>query len=277
MSNGYSGDRRKFKSQSNESANPIKPQCGDANVHNEFKDKTSKQSSRNDIIVIESHSINHISTLTVFKGHQGNNQTHKPHKKNRSSTNMKSECFLSNNRQCELVPVYVHDTNPQESFPPVEKQQPGQRTNQTLDKPEGGYCGRSQSPKTTFEIANGIKEMSNQSPDTQLITSSDQPKPELCIYEEIQFSSSRSGDVDENQKNQTSGDETQPSNLTENESGPSRTEGNGENSMKSQPGSDVTCKRGEKQNIYSSLIKSSVINHHVQDCRPRITVVSTSL
>ncbi len=268
-------------------------------MHNEFKDKTSQQSSRSDIIVIESHSINHISTLTVFKGHQGNNQTHKPHKKNRSSdrqkysvsTNVKSECFLSNNRQCELVPVYVHDANPQESFPPVEKQQPGQGTNQTLDKPEGGDCGRSQSPKTTFKIAqaNGIKEMSNQSPDTQLITSSDnhfkptsdQPKPEPCIYEEIQFSSPRSGDIDENQKNQTSGDETQPSNLTENESGPSRTEGNGENSMtnteKSQPGSDVTCKREEKLNIYSSLIKSSVLNHHVQDCRPRITVVSTSL
>lgn len=299
LSNGYSGDRRKCQSQSNESANPIKPQCGDANVHNEFKDKTSQQSSRNDIIVIESHSINHISTLTVFKGHQGNNQTHKPHKKNRSSdrqkysvsTNVKSECFLSNNRQCELVPVYVHDANPQESFPPVEKQQLGQGTNQTLDKPEGGDCGRSQSPKTTFKIAqaNGIKEMSNQSPDTQLITSSDnhfkptsdQPKPEPCIYEEIQFSSPRSGDVDENQKNQTSGDETQPSNLTENKSGPSRAEGNGENSMtnteKSQPGSDVTCRRGEKQNIYSSLIKSSVLNHHVQDCRPRITVVSTSL
>ncbi|XP_058622153.1 pleckstrin homology domain-containing family A member 4 [Onychostoma macrolepis] len=299
LSNGYSGDRRKFKSHSNESANPIKPQCGDAKVHNEFKDKTSQQSSRNDIIVIESHSINHISTLTVFKGHQGNNQMHKPHKKNRSSdrqkysvsTNVKSECFLSNNRQCELVPVYVHDANPQESFPPVENQQPGQGTNQTLDKPEGGDCGRSQSPKTTFEMAqaNGIKEMPNQSPDAQPITStdnqltptSDQSKPEPCIYEEIQFSSPRSADVEENQKNQTSGDETQPSNLTENKPGPSRTESNGEystkNTEKSQPGSDVTCKSGKKQKVYSSLIKSSVINHHVQDCRPRITVVSTSL
>ncbi len=45
----------------------MKPQCGDAHVLNELKDKTSQQSSRNDIIVIESHSINHISTLTVFK------------------------------------------------------------------------------------------------------------------------------------------------------------------------------------------------------------------
>lgn len=298
LSNGYNGDGRKFKSQSNESANPVKTQCGDAKVHNEFKDKTSQQSSRNDIIVIESHSINHISTLTVFKGHQGYNQTHKPHKKNRSSdrqkysvsTNVKSECFLSNNRPCELVHD-VHDANPQESFPPVENQQPGQGTNQTLDKPERGDCVRSQSPKTTFEIAqaNGIKEMSNQSPDTQLITSSDnhlkptsdQSKPEPCIYEEIQFSSPRSGDVEENQKNQTSGDESQPSNFTIRESGSSRTEGNGENSTKntekSQPGSDVTCKRGKKQKVYSSLIKSSVINHHVQDCRPQITVVSTSL
>ncbi|KAL1248299.1 hypothetical protein QQF64_021617 [Cirrhinus molitorella] len=299
LSNGYNGDRRKFKSHSNESANPIKPQCGDAKVHNELKDKTSQQSSRNDIIVIESHSINHISTLTVFKGHQGNNQMHKPHKKNRSSerqkysvsTNVKSECFLSNNRQCELVPVYVQDAKPQESLPPVEIQQPSQGTNQTLDKPVGGDCGRSQSPKTTLEMpqANGIKEMPNQSPDAQPITSSDnhltptsdQSKPDLCIYEEIQFSSPTSADAEENQRNQTSGDETQPTNLTANESGPSRTEVNGEYSTKnteeSQPESDVMCKRGKRQKVYSSLMKSSVINHHVQDCRPRITVVSTSL
>ncbi|RXN21782.1 pleckstrin -like protein [Labeo rohita] len=299
LSNGYSGDRRKFKSHSNDSANPIKPQCGDAKVHNELKDKTSQQSSRNDIIVIESHSINHISTLTVFKGHQGNNPTHKPHKTNRSSerqkysvsANVKSECFLSNNRQCELVPVYVHDAKPEVSLPPVENQQPDLGTNQKLDKTMGEDCGRSQSPKTTFEMpqANGIKEMPKQSPDVQPITTSDnhltptsdQSKPELSIYEEIQFSSPRSADVEQNQRNQTSGDETQPSNLTANEPGPSRTEANGEhsteNTEKSQPGSDVTCKRGKKQKVYNSLMKSSVINHHVQDCRPRITVVSTSL
>ncbi|XP_016091985.1 pleckstrin homology domain-containing family A member 4 [Sinocyclocheilus grahami] len=292
LSNGYSGDRRKFKSHSTESANPIMPQYGDTNAHNELKDKTSQQSSCNDIIVIESHSINHISTLTVFKGHQENNQTHKPHKKNRSSdrqkysvTNVKSECFLSNNRQCELVPVYGHDTKPQESLPPVENQQLDQGTNQTLDIPEGGDCGWSQSPKTTLEMAkaNRKKEMPNQSPDTQPITSSDnqltptsdQSKPELCIYEEIQFSSS--ADVEEDQKNQTSADETRPVNK----SGPSHTEVNGEystkNTEKSQPGCDIMCKRGKKQNVYSSLMKSSVINHHVQDCRPRITVVSTSL
>ncbi|XP_073686392.1 pleckstrin homology domain-containing family A member 4 [Garra rufa] len=296
LSNSYSCDRRKFKSHSNESANPTKPQCGDAKVHNELKDKTSQQSSRNDIIVIESHSINHISTLTVFKGHQGNNQMHKPHKKNRSSerqkysvsANMKSECFLSNNRPCESVPVYVHDLKPEESLPPVETQQPDQENNQMLGKPVGGDCGRSQSPKT-FETAqtNGIKEMLNQLPDAQPITTSDnqltpsdQSKPELCIYEEIQFSPPRSTDAEENQKNQTSGDETQPSNLTVNESGPSHTEVNGEHTTKeekSPPESDVTCTRGKKQKVYSSLMKSSVINHHVQDCRPRITVVSTSL
>uniref|UniRef100_A0A8C1YSK1 Si:ch211-234p6.5 n=1 Tax=Cyprinus carpio TaxID=7962 RepID=A0A8C1YSK1_CYPCA len=299
LSNGYSGDRCKFKSHSNESANPIKSQCGDAKAHNEFKDKTSQQSSRNDIIVIESHSINHISTLTVFKGHQGNNQTHKPHKKNRSSdrqkcsvsANVKSECFLSNNRQCELVPVYIHDTKPHESQPPVDNQQSDQGANQTLDIPAGGDCGWSQSPKTTSKMAQAerIKEMPNPSPDTQPIASSDnqlaltsdQSKPELCIYEEIQFSSPRLADIEENQKNQTSGDETRPLNLAVNESGPSHTEVNGEystkNTEKSQAGSDVTCKRGKKQKVYSSLMKSSVINHHVQDCRPRITVVSTSL
>ncbi|XP_016095258.1 uncharacterized protein [Sinocyclocheilus grahami] len=301
LSNGHSGDRRKFKSHRNESVNPIMPQCADAKVHNEFKDKTSQQSSRNDIIVIESHSINHISTLTVFKGHQGNNQMHKSHKKNRSSdrqkysvsANVKSECFPSNNRQCELVPVCVHDAKPQESLLPVENQQPDQGTNQTPDKPVGGDCGRSQSPKTTFEMAHlcqayGIQEMPNQSPnaqpiitsDNQLTPTSDQSKPELCIYEEIQFSPPRSEDVEDNQKNQTSEDETQPSNLTVNESGPTHTEVNGEyrtkNTEKSQPGSDVTCKRG-KQKVYSSLMKSSVINHNVQDCRPRITVLSTSL
>ncbi|XP_043082493.1 uncharacterized protein si:ch211-234p6.5 isoform X2 [Puntigrus tetrazona] len=293
FSNGYSGDKRKFKSQSSESANLIKPQCGDAKAHNEFKDKTSQQSSRNDIIVIESHSINHISTLTVFKGHQGNNQTHKPHKKNRSSdrqkcsvsTNMKSECFLTSNRQSELVPVYVHDAKPLECIPPAENQQPGQGTNQTLDKPEEADCGRSHSPKTIYEMAqaHGIKETPNQLPDAQPITSSDnhltppsdQPKPELCIYEEIQFCSPRPADVEENQRKQTSGDETPT------EPGPSHTDANGERSLKnpekSQAGSDATCQREKKQNVYSSLIKSSVINHHVQDCRPRITVVSTSL
>ncbi|XP_026056415.1 pleckstrin homology domain-containing family A member 5-like isoform X2 [Carassius auratus] len=296
LSNGYSADKHKFKSHSNESANPIKPQRGDAKAHNEFNDKTSQQSSHNDIIVIESHSINHISTLTVFKGHQGNNQTHKPHKNNRSSdqqkysVNLKSECFLSNNRQCELVPVYVHDTKPQESLNPMEHQQPDQRANQTLHIPEGGDCGWSQSPKTTSEISQArIKEMPNQSPDTQPITSSDnhltpasdRSKPEICIYEEIQNSSPRSADIKENPKNQTSGDETRPLNLTVNESGPSHTEVNGEdgtkNTEKSPAGSDVTCKREKKQKVYSSLMTSSVINHHVQDCRPRITVVSTSL
>ncbi|KTG44525.1 hypothetical protein cypCar_00034569 [Cyprinus carpio] len=299
LSNGHSGDRRRFKSHSSESANPIMAQCGDAKVHNEFKDKTSQQSSRNDIIVIESHSINHISTLTVFKGHQGNNQMHKSLKKNRSSdrqkysvsANIKSECFPSNNRQCELVPVCVHDAKPQESLLPVENQQPGQGTNQTPNKLVGGDSGRSQSPKTMAHLcqAYGIQEMPNQSPDTQPITISDnqltptsaQSKPELCIYEEIQFSPPRSEDVEENQKNQTTGDETQPSNLTVNESGPTHTEVKGEyrtkNTEKSQPGSDVTCKRGKKLKVYSSLKKSSVINHKVQDCRPRITMLSTSL
>ncbi|XP_067233759.1 pleckstrin homology domain-containing family A member 5 [Chanodichthys erythropterus] len=305
LSNGYSSDRRKFKSRSREPANPIMPQSDDANVRNEIKDKTAQQSSCNDIIVIESHSINHISTLTVFKGHQGNNQTHKPHKKNRSSdrqklsvsANVKSECFLSNNRRCELVPVYVHDAKPQASITPLENKQPDQGTNQTLDKPVGGDCGRSQCPKTTFEMehigqTNGksctdLKEMPDQplnaQPTTtsvnQLTSNSDQSKPELCIYEEIQFCSPRSGDDGENQRDQTSGDETRPSNLTVNESRPSHTEVNGENSTKntSRTGSDVTCKRGKEQKVYSSVMKSSVINHHVQDCRPRITVVSTSL
>uniref|UniRef100_A0A8C1ZW33 Si:ch211-234p6.5 n=2 Tax=Cyprinus carpio TaxID=7962 RepID=A0A8C1ZW33_CYPCA len=299
LSNGHSGDRRRFKSHSSESANPIMPQCGDGKVHNEFKDKTSQQSSRNDIIVIESHSINHISTLTVFKGHQGNNQMHKSLKKNRSSdrqkysvsANMKSECFPSNNRQCELVPVCVHDPKPQESLLPVENQQQGQGTNQMPNKPVEGDSGRSQSPKTMAHLcqAYGIQEMPNQSPDTQPITISDnqltptsaQSKPELCIYEEIQFSPPRSENVEENQKNQTTGDEMQPSNLTVNESGPTHTEVKGEyrtkNTEKSQPGSDVTCKRGKKLKVYSSLKKSSVINHKVQDCRPRITMLSTSL
>ncbi|XP_077075451.1 pleckstrin homology domain-containing family A member 4 isoform X4 [Siphateles boraxobius] len=304
LSNGYSSDRRKFKSHNRESANPITPQCDDGNVHNEIKDKTAQKSSCNDIIVIESHSINHISTLTVFKGHQGNNQTHKPHKKNRSSdrqklsvsANVKSECFLSNNRRCDLVQVYVHDAKPQASLSLVENQQPNQGTNQTPDNPVRGDCGRSQSPTTTFEMAyigqtNGksctdLKEMPDQPPDAQPITTSDnqlmsnseQSKPELCIYEEIQFSSPRSGDADENQRDQTSGDESRPSNLTVNESGPSHTEVNGEYSTRtSRTGSDVTCKRGKEQKVYSSVMKSSVINHLVQDCRPRITVVSTSL
>lgn len=305
LSNGYGSDRRKFKSHSRESANSITPQSDDANVRHEIKDKTAQQSSCNDIIVIESHSINHISTLTVFKGHQGNNQTHKPHKKNRSSdrqklsvsANVKSECFLSNNRRCELVPVYVHEAKPQASITPVENKQPDQGTNQMLDKPVGGDCGRSQCPKTTFKMehigqTNGksctdLKEMPDQplnaqpttTSDNQLTSNSDQSKPELCIYEEIQFCSPRSGDDGENQRDQTSGDETRPSNLTVNESGPSHTEVNGENSTKntSRTGSDVTCKRGKEQKVYSSVMKSSVINHQVQDCRPRITVVSTSL
>ncbi|KAK7123360.1 hypothetical protein R3I93_021697 [Phoxinus phoxinus] len=304
LSNGFSSDRRKYKSHNSESANPITPQCDDANVHSKIKDKTAQQSSCNDIIVIESHSINHISTLTVFKGHQGNNQTHKPHKKNRSSdrqklsvsANVKSECFLSNNRRCELVPVYVHDAKPQASLSTEEHQQPNQGTNQTADKPVGGDCGRSQSPKTTFEMAymgqtNGksctdLKEIPDQPPDAQPITTSDnlltsnsdQSKPELCIYEEIQFISPRSGDADENHWDQTSGDESRPSNLTVNESGPSHAEVSGEYSTRtSRTGSDVTCKRGKEQKVYSSVMKSSVINHHVQDSRPRITVVSTSL
>lgn len=268
-------------------------------MHNEIKDKTAQQSSCNDIIVIESHSINHISTLTVFKGHQGNNQTHKPHKKNRNSdrqkllvsANVKSECFLSNNRRCELVPVYVHEVKPQASLSSVENQQPNQGTNQTPDKPVGGDCGRSQSPTTTFEMAyigqtNGKscteKEMPDPPPDAQPITTSDnqltsnsdQSKPELCIYEEIQFSSPRSGDADENQRDQSSGDE--PSNLTVNESGSSHTDGE-YSTRTNRTGSDVTCKRGKEQKVYSSVMKSSVINHLVQDCRPRITVVSTSL
>ncbi|XP_067290661.1 pleckstrin homology domain-containing family A member 5 isoform X2 [Pseudorasbora parva] len=297
LSNGYSSDRCKFKSHNRE-YNTITPQCDDAKVHSEIKDKTAQQSSSNDIIVIESHSINHISTLTVFKGHQGNKQTHKPHKKNRSSdrhkmsvsANVKSECFLSNNRRCEIVPVYVHGTA---SLSSVENQQSDQGTNHTPDKPVGGDCGRSQSPKTTYEMAhigqtNGksytdLKEMPDQPPDAQPITSdnqltssSDQSKPELCIYEEIQFNPPRSGEADENQRDRTSGDEL---NLTIKESRPSHTEVNGEYSTKnaSRTGSDVTCKSGKEQKVYSSVTKSSVINHHVQDCRPRITVVSTSL
>ncbi|XP_026114138.1 uncharacterized protein LOC113092661 isoform X2 [Carassius auratus] len=292
LSNGHSSDGCRYKSHRNESANPIMSQCVDAKVHNECKDKKSQQSSRNDIIVIESHSINHISTLTVFKGHQGNNQMHKSHKKNRQkysvSTNVKSECFPSNNRQCELVPVCVHDAKPQESLLPVENQQPEQGPNQMPDKPVGGDCGRSQSPKTMARLcqAYGIQEIPNQSSDTQPITTSDnqlkpksdQSKPEPYVYEEIQFSPPRS---EENQKNQTSGDETQPSNLTVNESGPTHTEVKREyrtkNTEKSQPGSDVSCNRGKKLKVYSSLKKSSVINHNVQDCRPRITMLSTSL
>ncbi|XP_039540440.1 uncharacterized protein si:ch211-234p6.5 isoform X2 [Pimephales promelas] len=303
LSNCYNSDRHKFKSHNRESANPITPQCDDTNVHSEIKNKTAQQSSCNDIIVIESHSINHISTLTVFKGHQGNNQTHKPQKKNRNSdrqklsvsANVKSEGFLSNNRRCELVPVYVHEAKPQASLSSVENQQQNQGTNQTPDKPVGGDSGRSQSP-TTFEMAsisqtNGksctdLKEMPDQPPDAQPITTSDnqltsnsdQSKPEPCIYEEIQFSSPRSGDADENQRDQTSGDESRPSNLTVNESGLSHTEVNGEYSTRtSRTGSDVTCRRGKEQKVYSSVMKSSVINHLIQDCRPRITVVSTSL
>lgn len=275
MNNGYSGERRKYKKHSKDS---IMPQCEDVNVSIESKNKTSQQSSCNDIIVIESHSINHISTLTVFKGHQGSSQTHKPHKKSSSdrkklavSTN---EGFLSNNRRCELVPVYVHDPKPQASIPSVENQQVEEGTNQTLDELVGGDCGCGQNPKTTLEKphilqANGIK-------DIQPITTSDnqqtdQSKPELCIYEEIQFST----DPDGNQRSQTNGDEKRPSNRTVNESGSSHAEVKEYNTTeKSQTGSDVMSKGGKEK---KSVMKSAVINHHVQDCRPRITVVSTSL
>ncbi|XP_056306791.1 uncharacterized protein si:ch211-234p6.5 isoform X2 [Danio aesculapii] len=270
--NGYSGERRKYKKHSKD---PIMPQCEDTK---ESKTKPSQQSSCNDIIVIESHSINHISTLTVFKGHQGRSQAHKPHKKSSSdrkklavSTN---ECFLSNNRRCELVPVYVHDPKPQASIPPVENQQAEEGTNQTQ---VGGDCGRSQSPKTALEKPHILQ--ANEIKDVQPITTSDnqptdQSKPELCIYEEIQFSPPSSGDADGNQKTQTNGDEKQQSNHMVNESGSSHVEVKEcSTTEKSQTGSDVS-KRGKEK---KSVMKSTVINHHVQDCRPRITVVSTSL
>ncbi|XP_051537952.1 uncharacterized protein si:ch211-234p6.5 isoform X2 [Myxocyprinus asiaticus] len=350
VSSGYRGDGCKSQNNSKLTVNSLMPQCDDARVHTELEDMSSHQSPSNDIIVIESHSINHISTLTVFKGHQGNNHTNKPQKKNRSSdrqkfsvsTNLKSECFLSNKQWCESVPVCVHDPKPQVSIPSVEHQQSDQECNQTLasqiienisssaqsnlsetvhptsvsQEPNVEDCVE----ETTFFMAklnqtNGkgsinLKEVGlpNQQPDTQtnqttttsdnqLMCASDQSKLEHRIYEEIQFSSPRSKDVNR-KRNTISGDEIQLSNLTVHDDlAPSHSlnykaasEVNGEYSTinteektcqevsKSRTGSDVTCKRGKGQKIYSSITKSSVVvNHHVQDCRPRITMVSTSL
>lgn len=255
MSNGYSP----------ESARPLTP-------HTKLKDVTS----RNDIIVIESHSINHISTLTVFKGHQGNNQSHKPQKKKRSSdgqkftANVKSECFLSNRRWREVVPVHR-----QKAFLiPLENQQSDQESNQNVENISNVHEGQ-----------NGVEEhnpeTSDQPQDTQSnqpITS-DQSKPDQCIYEEIQMISPASQDPNTHQNNHT-----QPSdddNAAAEDHGEYSTinteERTCQEGSKSETGSDVTCKPGKGQKVYSSVMKSSVVNHHVQDCRPRITVVSTSL
>ncbi|XP_051543563.1 uncharacterized protein LOC127434688 [Myxocyprinus asiaticus] len=345
LSNGYSGDRRKTESNSKRPVSPLMPQCDDARIHTELEDMTTQQSLSNDIIVIESHSINHISTLTVFKGHQGNKHTNNPQKKNRRSfdgqkisvsTNLKSECFLSNKQWCELVPVYAHDPKHQASIPSVEYQQSDQETNHTfasqlienisssghsnLAEPvhptsvskgsNGEDCVEGQSPETTFIMANlsqtkrkdsiNLNEISNQpnrpiaTSDNQLICTSDQSNLEQCIYEEIQFSSPRSKDANE-ERNTSSGDETRLSNLTiHDDLGPSRSlnhkaasDVNGEYSTintevkrcqevsKSRTGSDVMCKRGKGQKVYSSVMKSSVVNHHIQDCRPRITMEIT--
>ncbi|XP_051969367.1 uncharacterized protein si:ch211-234p6.5 isoform X3 [Xyrauchen texanus] len=346
MSNGYRGDSRKTQNNSKLPVNSVMPQSDDARVHTELEDVTSHQSPSNDIIVIESHSINHISTLTVFKGHQGNNHTSKPQKKNRSSdrqkfsvsTNLKSERILSNKQWCESVPACVHDPKPQVSIPSVEHQQSDQESNQTLASQiienisSSGQSilsepvhptSVSQEPdveENTFIMAklnqtNGkgsinLKEVGlpNQQPDTQinqttttsdnqLMCASDQSKLEQRIYEEIQFSSPRSKDVNR-KRNTSSGDETRLSNLTVHDDlAPSHSlnykaasEVNGEYSTiniegkkcqevsKSRTGNDVTCKTGKGQTIYSPITKSSVVvNHHIQDCRPRITMVSTSL
>ncbi|XP_065114878.1 pleckstrin homology domain-containing family A member 4 isoform X1 [Paramisgurnus dabryanus] len=319
-SNSYITDRRKIQSNSTEAGAPITPQSDDVKVSTKLENMTSQQSSRNDIIVIESHSINHVSTLTVFKGHQRNNQTHKPQKKNRSSdgqkfsvsTNLKSECFRSKRQWCELVPVYRKNPKPQASLLSLENQETNQNQNaentSTSEEsklvgplhPSGDHEGQNgvdlekdQSPKETLTLTklwetNGKSFNDHNRPiDIQPITTSDdqstcttdQSKPDQCIYEEIQMISPTSENASE----------TQTSVDDESHSLKSATKVNGEyNTLnregsrcqevsKSKTGSEVTWKREKGQNVFSSVMKSSVVNHHVRDCRPRITVVSTSL
>ncbi|XP_057183231.1 uncharacterized protein si:ch211-234p6.5 isoform X3 [Triplophysa rosa] len=280
LSNGYSGDRRKIQSNSTELAHPPTP-------HTKLKDVTSQQSSCNDIIVIESHSINHISTLTVFKGHQGNNQTHKPQKKTRNSDgqkfscNLKSECLLSNRRWCEVVPVHSQKAfllppeNPQSDQEINWKAQNVENNSSVHEGQNGVDFDERKSPKTSNQPIT--------TSDNQSTCTSDHSKPDQCIYEEIQMISPTSEDPKPNQN-----DHTQPSIVTADDE-KTATEDHGEYSIintesrkcqevsKGGTGSDVTCKRGKGQKVNSSVMKSSVVNHHVQDCRPRITVVSTSL
>ncbi|XP_056594396.1 uncharacterized protein si:ch211-234p6.5 isoform X2 [Triplophysa dalaica] len=287
LNNGYSGNRHTIQSNGKEIARLPTP-------HTKLKNVISQQSSCNDIIVIESHSINHISTLTVFKGHQGNNQTNKPQKKTRNSDgqkfsgNLKSECFLSNRRWCEVAPA-----DHQKAFLlPLENQQTDQESNrkaQNVENNSSVHEGQNgvdfeerQSPKTSKQLQDAQSNQPITTSDKQSTCTPDHSKPDQCIYEEIQMIPPTSEDPKPNQNNHS-----QTSIVTADKE--LATEEHGEYSSintesrkfqevsKGGKGSDVTCKRGKGQKGNNSIMKSSVVNHHVQDCRPRITVVSTSL
>lgn len=243
-------------------------------------------------------STNHISTLTI------SNMASEETDQNVScsfSTNQRAEWFLSTSHWQEFIPLNIQEEQTNQNSDSSTNQYSDTKTNQKFELSTNLTCFRrpvttslaametvryQNTPKPSDSLT--CQPIKTASADNHMIFHSDHSGRELCIYEEIEYTTPKPATEDD--RSLVDGAKAQDSNLSTNSNLDSHLFVNQHASLKvgrengaiieeeeKETGTDIITSDIITQPIYSSWSKNSVNSPSESFLKPRVTVVSTSL